>query len=53
MSADRVHTFLLRNTGPIVRRAILRVFNISWAFGIFPDSWKLANITAILKPGKD
>ena len=32
---------------------LLHIFNDIWATGVFPDSWRLATVILIPKPGKD
>ena len=41
------------NTFPKPHLTLLHIFNSIWTTGVFPESWRLATIIPIPKPGKD
>ena len=50
---DEVHYQMLKHLPPKSLHALLDIFNDMWETGKFPESWELATIIPILKPGKD
>ena len=50
---DEVHYQMLKHLPNNALSTILHIFNDIWATGIFPESWRLATIIPIPKPGKD
>ena len=47
----KISTKLIKNAGDFIWKPLTMVFNSSLKFGIFPDIWKLAGVTAIFKTG--
>ena len=50
---DEVHYQMLKHLPNNALSTILHIFNDIWASGVFPESWRLATIIPIPKPGKD
>ena len=50
---DEVHFQMLKHIPNNALSTILHIFNDIWATGVFPESWRLATIIPIPKPGKD
>ena len=50
---DEVHYQMLKHLPNNALSTILHIFNDIWATGVFPESWRLATIIPIPKPGKD
>ena len=50
---DEVHYQMLKHLPPKSLQALLDIFNDMWETGTFPESWELATIIPIPKPGKD
>ena len=50
---DEVHYQMLKHLPPKSLHALLDIFNDMWETGKFPESWELATIIPIPKPGKD
>ena len=50
---DEVHYQMLKHLPPKSLLALLDIFNDMWETGKFPESWELATIIPISKPGKD
>jgi hypothetical protein len=50
-TTDPMHTSLLKMCASILAPFITRLFNLSISSGVFPNSWKQAIITPILKKG--
>ena len=50
---DEVHYQMLKHLPPKSLQALLDIFNDMWENGKFPESWELATIIPIPKPGKD
>ena len=50
---DEVHNAFLKNLPLVKFSELLGCLNRVWRSGHFPDTWKLAQIIPILKPGKD
>ena len=50
---DEVHYQILKHLPPKSLLALLDIFNDMWETGKFPESWELATIIPIPKPGKD
>ena len=50
---DEVHYQMLKHLPPKSLQALLDIFNDMWETGTFPQSWELATIIPIPKPGKD
>ena len=48
-----VHYQMLKHLPPKSLQALLDIFNDMWETGTFPESWELATIIQIPKPGKD
>ena len=50
---DEVHYQMLKHLPPKSLHALLDIFNDMWETGKFPESWELATVIPIPKPGKD
>ena len=50
---DEIHYQMLKHLPENAFSTLLHIFNDIWATGVFPDSWRLATVTPIPKPGKD
>ena len=50
---DEVHYQMLKHLPPKSLHALLDIFNDMWETGKFPESWELATIIPVPKPGKD
>ena len=50
---DPTPTTLLKNIIPSILPAITKIINLSLQSGIFPQSWKTAIVTPILKKSKE
>ena len=50
---EEVHYQMLKHLPPKSLQALLDIFNDMWETGKFPESWELATIIPIPKPGKD
>ena len=48
---DEVHYQMLKHLPPKSLQALLDIFNDMWETGKFPESWELATIIPIPKPG--
>ena len=44
---------MLKHLSENALSTLLHIFNDIWATGVFPDSWRLATVIPIPKPGKD
>ena len=49
---DTVHNDMLRRLPTAAQEALLATFNALWEAGEFPETWRIATIIPILKPGK-
>ena len=50
---DKITYKMIRNTHPSLLNLILKMFNLIFSNGTFPDRWRTAIVIPILKPGKD
>ena len=50
---DEIHYQMLKHLPKSSLESILHIFNTIWTTGIYPESWRLATIIPIPKPGKD
>ena len=50
---DEIHHQMLKHLPPESLKTLLDIFNDIWETGKFPESWELATIIPIPKPGKD
>ena len=50
---DEVHYQMLKHLPLKSLQTLLDIFNNMWETGKFPESWELATIIPIPKPGKD
>ena len=50
---DEVHYQMLKHLPENALSTLLHIFNDIWITGVFPDSWRLATVIPIPKPGKD
>ena len=50
---DEIHYQMLKHLPENALSTLLHIFNDIWATGVFPDSWRLATVMPIPKPGKD
>ena len=50
---DEIHYQMLKHLPKSSLETILHIFNTIWTTGIYPESWRLATIIPIPKPGKD
>ena len=50
---DEIHYQMLKHLPPRSLEALLDTFNDMWKTGKFPQSWELATIIPVPKPGKD
>ena len=50
---DEVHYQMLKHLPPSSLQALLEIFNDMWETGKFPESWELATVIPVPKPGKD
>lgn len=50
---DNICYPMLTNLPDEALEYLLRVYNIIWLNGLFPDSWKASYIVPVLKPGKN
>ena len=50
---DEIHYQMLKHLPENAFSTLLLIFNDIWATGVFPDSWRLATVILIPKPGKD
>ena len=50
---DEIHYQMLKHLPPKSLKSLLAIFNDIWETGKFPESWELATIIPIPKPGKD
>lgn len=50
---DRIHNGMLKQLPLCAMKALLASFNLLWARGDFPTTWREAIIVPVLKPGKD
>ena len=50
---DEIHYQMLKHLPKSSPETILHIFNTIWTTGIYPESWRLATIIPIPKPGKD
>ena len=50
---DEIHYQMLKHLPPRSLKTLLAIFNDIWEPGKFPESWELATIIPIPKPGKD
>ena len=50
---DEIHYQMLKPLPPKSLKTLLHIFNDIWETGKFPESWELATIIPIPKPGKD
>ena len=50
---DKIHYQMLKHLPDSALLTLLHIFNDIWTAGVFPESWRLATVTPIPKPGKD
>ena len=50
---DDIHYQILKHLPETALDTLLHIFNGIWTTGVFPESWRLATIIPIPKPGKD
>ena len=50
---DEIHYRMLKHLPENALVHILQIFNDIWTTGVFPESWRLATIIPIPKPGKN
>ena len=50
---DEIHYQMLKHLPENALSTLLHIFNDIWTTGVFPDSWRLATVISIPKPGKD
>ena len=50
---DEIHYQMLKHLPENSLLTLLYIFNTIWTTGIFPESWRLATVIPIPKPGKD
>ena len=50
---DEIHYQMLKHLPENALSTLLHTFNDIWTTGVFPDSWRLATVIPIPKPGKD
>ena len=50
---DDIHYQMLKHLPETALDTLLHIFSGIWATGVFPESWRLATIIPISKPGKD
>ena len=50
---DEIHYQMLKHLPENALVTILQIFNDIWTTGVFPESWRLATIIPIPKPGKN
>ena len=50
---DDIHYQMLKHLPETALDTLLHIFNGIWTIGVFPESWRLATIIPIPKPGKD
>jgi hypothetical protein len=50
---DDISPRVLREATPVIASTIRKIFNLSLSTGIFPTSWKLANVVPIYKKAED
>ena len=50
---DDIHYQMLKHLPESALDTLLHIFNGIWTTGVFPESWRLATIVPIPKPGKD
>ena len=48
---DQISARLVRECADLIFNSITYIFNLSLTLGIFPDNWKCAKVTPILKQG--
>lgn len=46
---DKIPDRLLKELAPQIACSLCRLFNLSLSLGVFPDRWKLTDLTPILK----
>ena len=50
---DEIHYQMLKHLPDNALLTLLHIFNDIWTTGVFPESWRLATVIPIPKPGKD
>ena len=50
---DLIHYQMLKHLPTSALMVLLKIYNIVWVSGIFPDGWRKAIVISIPKPGKD
>ncbi len=50
---DMTHVWLVKHAGPATKETVLHLFNVSYAYTIYPTDWKHASVVSVLKSGKD
>ena len=50
---DEIHYQMLKHLPENALSTLLHILNDIWTIGVFPDSWRLATVIPIPKPGKD
>ena len=50
---DELHYSMFKELSQMQKEQILNFFNYLWENNIFPDSWRIAIVIPILKPGKE
>ena len=53
LAPDNIHSIFLRHTSESLAHPLSLIINRCFSEGIYPDAWKKANLTPILKSGKD
>lgn len=50
---DQIHYDMIKNLPSNEKEQVLRLFNLIWSEGVYPESWQTSIIIPIPKPGKD
>lgn len=53
MGGDLIHRQMLQHLSKQNLESLLRLFNLLFKYGFYPDDWKQATIVALLKAGKN
>ncbi|KAJ9436040.1 RNA-directed DNA polymerase from mobile element jockey [Diplonema papillatum] len=50
---DRIANLFVMHMGPLAKRALLHLVNLTWQEGTIPAGWRNAHLRLLPKPGKD